>query len=221
MINVTIYIKYHIFVHFWTYGTPYFINLISDSDSDWVKDKLYCRRVQSQQWLISVWVWDFYCELLEILVLIHSIMSYSTYVSPILYFSDPELLLEDVIGKHKATCSLALMEEAGTQKSGQRCVDNLYTDVFNIFRITVRRVHIFEDTLVALRAGFDEKKHLRVHFLEETAVDGGGPRREFLMLLMCAIANNGSILDGPSERRVLRHAFEVHSYITFQVRHYL
>ena len=37
-------------------------------------------------------------------------------------------------------------------------------------------------------------------------------QREFLMLLMGTIANNGSIQDGPPNRRVLRHntaAFEV------------
>ena len=46
-------------------------------------------------------------------------------------------------------------------------------------------------------------------FLGERGVDGGGPRREFFMLLMGCIA---SIVDGPPERRVLRHnttAFEV------------
>ena len=43
-------------------------------------------------------------------------------------------------------------------------------------------------------------------------MDGGGPRREYFMLLMGDIANNGAILDCPPDRRVLRHntsAFEV------------
>ena len=108
------------------------------------------------------------------------------------YYSDSDLTLEAAIEKHKA--------------------DHLYTDVFDTFRITVRRGHIFEDTLFALRSGFDERKYLRVSFLGEPAADGGGPRREYFMLLMGAIANNGSILDGPPNRRVLRHntaAFEV------------
>ena len=65
---------------------------------------------------------------------------------------------------------------------------------------------------MALRSGFDDKKHLRIKFIGEPAVDGGGPRREYFMLLMGDIANNGAILDGPPDRRVLRHntsAFEV------------
>ena len=52
-------------------------------------------------------------------------------------------------------------------------------------------------------------------FLGERGVDGGGPRREFFMLLMGCI---GSILDGPPERRVLRHnttAFEVCERVCF------
>ena len=43
-------------------------------------------------------------------------------------------------------------------------------------------------------------------------MDGGGPRREYFMLLMGDIANNGAILDGSPDHRVLRHntsAFEV------------
>ena len=80
------------------------------------------------------------------------------------------------------------------------------------FRITARRSHIFEDTVQALHLGFDEKKCLRVTFFSEAAVDDGGPRREFFMSLMGSIANNGSLLDGPPFRRVLRHnatAFQV------------
>ena len=90
--------------------------------------------------------------------------------------------------------------------------DTLSSDVFDTFRITVRRGHIFDDSLMALRSGFDDKKHLRIKFIGEPAVDGGGPRREYFMLLMGDIANNGAILDGPPDRRVLRHntsAFEV------------
>ena len=54
-------------------------------------------------------------------------------------------------------------------------------------------------------------------FLGERGVDGGGPRREFFMLLMGCI---GSILDDPPERRVLRHnttAFEVCERVCFTI----
>lgn len=74
-----------------------------------------------------------------------------------------------------------------------------------VFRITVRRSNIWEDTHRALKHTFDEKKHVRITFLGESAVDGGGPRREFFMLLMNAIKENNSLLDGPSVSRVLRH----------------
>lgn len=116
------------------------------------------------------------------------------------YCSDQDVPLQTAIEQHKA--------------------DVLYSDVYDAFRITVRRGHIFEDMLVALRSGFDEKKHLRVCFLGEKGVDGGGPRREFFMLLMGNVANDGSILDGPPERRVLRHnttAFEVSMMISCQI----
>ena len=59
--------------------------------------------------------------------------------------------------------------------------------------------------MFVLRWGFDGKKHIRVRFVGEPAVDEDGPRREFFMLLMNAIANGGSILQGPPERRLLRH----------------
>ena len=58
----------------------------------------------------------------------------------------------------------------------------LYSDNENCYRITVRRCHIFEDAMVAIRRGFDEQKHLKVIFIGEPAVDDGGPRREFFVL---------------------------------------
>lgn len=79
-------------------------------------------------------------------------------------------------------------------------------------RITVRRSHILDDAVGALRCGFVETKRITIHFLGESAIDEGGPRREFFMLLMGCIANNSSILIGPPGSRVLRHntsAFQV------------
>ena len=78
-------------------------------------------------------------------------------------------------------------------------------------RITVRRSHVFSDAYKSFLA-LDVTKHIRINFLGESAIDDGGPRREFFMLLMGAIANHGSILDGPPDRRLLRHnadAFKV------------
>lgn len=59
--------------------------------------------------------------------------------------------------------------------------------------------------MVAAFRTLNDESQIRVAFLGESAVDTGGPRREFFMLLMGAIANNGSILDGPPNRRLLRH----------------
>ena len=42
-------------------------------------------------------------------------------------------------------------------------------------RLTVRRNHILQDTLHALHAGITLKKHLKVKFVGEPAVDAGGP----------------------------------------------
>ena len=39
----------------------------------------------------------------------------------------------------------------------------------------------------------------------EPAVDGGGPRREFFMLLMDTLNKQESILNGPVHMRILRH----------------
>ena len=81
----------------------------------------------------------------------------------------------------------------------------LYSDNENCHRITVRCCHIFEDAMVAIRRGFDEQKDLKVIFIGEPAVDDGGPRREFFVLLMGAVANSGSLLHGSPDCRVLRH----------------
>lgn len=90
-------------------------------------------------------------------------------------FSNQLTTLEDVLQDHKKKV--------------------LYEDIQKTFHITVRCGHIFDDTLAMLRFGFDERKHLRVTFLGEAAVDEGGPRREFFMVLMGAISNNSSLLD--------------------------
>ena len=114
------------------------------------------------------------------------------YVLFIVLYSDLELTTADVIKQQKAKF--------------------LYEDDHIAHRITVRCNHILEDAFVAIRSSFDEKKHIRVRFIGEPAIDEGGPRREFFMLLMGAVGNSSSLLDGPPNRRVIRHntsAFQV------------
>ena len=43
----------------------------------------------------------------------------------------------------------------------------------------MRRNHLGEDALKWLQAGFDFRKHTRVIFIREPAVDDGGPLHEF------------------------------------------
>ena len=85
----------------------------------------------------------------------------------------------------------------------------LLPNVLDAHRITVRCGSIFDDTLFALKGGIDDNKHVRVRFLGkpitpskifllkgsigEPAIDQGGPKREFFMILMNAISNNSSL----------------------------
>ena len=90
---------------------------------------------------------------------------------------------------------------------------DIFTDDDDVFHITIRRGHVFEDALRTFRTdGEWEQKPLKVTFFDEPAVDYGGPRREFFTILLKSIASNGSILDGNGNRRTLRHnttAFQV------------
>lgn len=47
--------------------------------------------------------------------------------------------------------------------------------------------------------------YFRVTFLGESAVDDGGPRREFFMLVISSLREQNSLFQGPADRRVLRH----------------
>jgi hypothetical protein len=51
----------------------------------------------------------------------------------------------------------------------------------------------------------DERKHIRVTFIGEPAVDEGGPLREFFHLLTADIARKNMIFNGDDYRRVPRH----------------
>lgn len=71
-------------------------------------------------------------------------------------------------------------------------------------KITVRRTHVWEDSLRAFHR-VDLQKRLRVTFLGEAGVDDGGPRREYLRLLMSAMSRQGHLLSGSPSRRVPVH----------------
>ena len=46
---------------------------------------------------------------------------------------------------------------------------------------------------------------IRVHFIGETGVDGGGPRREFYRLLVTAACTTAGLLEGSDGRKVPMH----------------
>ena len=75
--------------------------------------------------------------------------------------------------------------------------------------VNVRRRHIWEDSCRCLqRESFSPKATISVCFADdfgnsEGAVDIGGPRREFLRLLVKAANEHSGIFGGPVNRRVL------------------
>ena len=93
----------------------------------------------------------------------------------------------------------------------------LHQDKSKVYRITVRRAHIWQDALKCFERKFDVRSYIRVTFLGEPAVDDGGPRREFFMLLMEALNSQEFFLSGEPTRRVLKHntqAFDREVYYT-------
>ena len=71
-------------------------------------------------------------------------------------------------------------------------------------KVKVHRTHIWGDSLKVFRR-VDLKRKLKVTFIGEAGVDDGGPRREYLRLVMNAMAEQIYLLDGPTHRRILRH----------------
>ena len=69
----------------------------------------------------------------------------------------------------------------------------------------VRRRYLWEDALKRFKSGIDEKKHIKVTFVGEPAVDQGGPLREFFHLLLCAIGQNNSLFCGNEGSRVTQY----------------
>ena len=85
-------------------------------------------------------------------------------------YRDRGLTLEGVIKQHRA--------------------EVLYEDTFNCHRITVRRRYIFDDALAVIRSGFDEKKHVRVTFLGEPAVDATFPLNLATIFASCSLLSD-------------------------------
>ena len=52
--------------------------------------------------------------------------------------------------------------------------------VVSVYRLNIRRKRMYEDKMTAFMHGFPLNKQFSVTFISETAVDTGGPLREFL-----------------------------------------
>lgn len=88
-------------------------------------------------------------------------------------------------------------------------------DNFDRVRIIVRRSRILQDTLHLLKNGLDTTKHIRITFVNEPAVDQGGPLREYFRLVLAAIATNNTLLCGPDSSRTPNHHVEELERMTF------
>ena len=75
----------------------------------------------------------------------------------------------------------------------------------DVQRIHVRRSHVFEDSVRQFsKDTFNVTKILKVRFVGESAVDDGGPRREFFQLLN-AIASKSGLFSGFPDHVVPLH----------------
>ena len=64
-------------------------------------------------------------------------------------------------------------------------------------RINIRRQFLLQDaTKQFQRKSFDVSKLIRVQFLGEAAIDTGGPRREFLQLLLVDLLTKSGLFEG-------------------------
>ncbi|KXJ19536.1 G2/M phase-specific E3 ubiquitin-protein ligase [Exaiptasia diaphana] len=84
------------------------------------------------------------------------------------------------------------------------------TESNSVSSINIRRQFVLEDTIRFLkRKRFDQKTTISVRFADdhgvgEGAIDAGGPRREFLRLLVKAVNEQSGVFCGPIDGRTLQ-----------------
>ena len=72
--------------------------------------------------------------------------------------------------------------------------------------LQVRRKHIWKDTLRGFKQPrFTTRKWLKVEFVGESAIDDGGPRREYFCLGMHELRQSNAIFQGPLDKCVPVH----------------
>lgn len=110
------------------------------------------------------------------------------------------------------------MEESLKQLLQSHRVKVLSDEESDIQQITVRRNHIMEDALLAVkRSGFHFSYHLRVTFVGEPAVDAGGPCREFFRLVLGELLSNNSLFQGAADCHLPRHSMRELEKSTFKL----
>ena len=78
-------------------------------------------------------------------------------------------------------------------------------DKYDRVRVIVRRSNILNDSLHHFRNGLELSKYIRITFVNEPAVDEGGPLREYFRLLLRAIATSNTLFSGPESSRTPNH----------------
>lgn len=79
----------------------------------------------------------------------------------------------------------------------------------DVQRIHVRRSHIYDDSVRQfVKDSFNVSKFLKVKFIGESAVDDGGPRREYFQLLTKSIATNSALFQGWPDHVIPVHNLE-------------
>ena len=81
-------------------------------------------------------------------------------------------------------------------------IKRLPVDTSQYQRIVIRRRHLWEDALERFQLGINFHKYIHVTFIQDPAVDEGGPLREFLRLLMGRVATNNCLFCGGEDCRV-------------------
>lgn len=107
-------------------------------------------------------------------------------------------------------CSLCTCSQRPIpNKEVQHLLQQHYSQVIQAYeyqRINIRRQSLLQDaTKQFQRQSFDASKVLRVQFLGELAVDTGGPRREFLQLLMVDLLSKSGLFEGYPSSTIPMH----------------
>ena len=79
----------------------------------------------------------------------------------------------------------------------------------DVQKLHVRRSNIYEDSVRQFtKDSFNVSKFLKVRFIGESAIDDGGPRREYFQLLVSSIASKSGLFQGWPDHVIPIHNLE-------------